>query len=70
MCGEYPCKTVQTFYNSGSPPHVWRILVLQEQSYTRLRITSTCVENTTSIELIEKEIQDHLHMCGEYQLLS
>ena len=46
--GEYRDLNRNKDFRAGSPPHTWRIPVLQEQSYTRLRITSTYVENTPS----------------------
>ena len=64
--GEYRDLNRNKDFRAGSPPHTWRILVLQEQSYTRLRITSTYVENTVLIAVIAKWKRDHLHIRREY----
>ena len=64
--GEYRDLNRNKDFRAGSPPHTWRILVLQEQSYTRLRITSTYVENTPDFSAIFPSWVDHLHIRGEY----
>ena len=50
----------------GSPPHTWRIL--RPVGYLKItsRITSTYVENTSSVVRKFNAIWDHLHIRGEY----
>ena len=50
----------------GSPPHVWRIHDEVYSSNERKGITSTCVENTKTQKVFNRDDEDHLHMCGEY----
>ena len=66
MCGEYVHLSKASFEMTGSPPHVWRILHSANKNAAEFRITSTCVENTTAINVILNFFEDHLHMCGEY----
>ena len=54
----------------GSPPHVWRIHDEVYSSNERKGITSTCVENTKTQKVFNRDDEDHLHMCGEYLPLS
>ena len=50
----------------GSPPHTWRILLLETSIEFNVRITSTYVENTLPVFLFFRGIWDHLHIRGEY----
>ena len=68
MCGEYFKKPLIDTDRTGSPPHVWRILIGAAVSAVSKGITSTCVENTNSYHVVWKIYQDHLHMCGEYRM--
>ena len=67
--GEYCFASLSLTSSLGSPPHTWRILVLQAPSCTRPRITSTYVENTFFDYLNYHRMMDHLHIRGEYLLL-
>ena len=53
-------------YNTGSPPHTWRILITLTVILRSLRITSTYVENTTKTLSFARIQWDHLHIRGEY----
>ena len=66
MCGEYFIVTGVVDSLIGSPPHVWRIPLLTCYILLLIRITSTCVENTLLAGSKGKQLEDHLHMCGEY----
>ena len=46
MCGEYSKCAKFCYFIQGSPPHVWRILFHLIFFWSKVRITSTCVENT------------------------
>ena len=51
MRGEYQIlKTLKAEY-LGSPPHAWRILHDAQEWLDGIRITSTCVENTSYHEV-------------------
>ena len=54
----------------GSPPHTWRILFTFMFMPSLLRITSTYVENTEIISMLNVTGEDHLHIRGEYPLVS
>ena len=64
--GEYSHCFLQVAHVLGSPPHAWRIPVLQLNRYTNIGITSTCVENTSWLPCRQIQERDHLHMRGEY----
>ena len=66
MCGEYGQTWSRYDAEVGSPPHVWRIRKGPKDIEGLFRITSTCVENTMLMALLNGKHQDHLHMCGEY----
>ena len=66
MCGEYGILARLIPMLVGSPPHVWRIPIDDSDPDNPQRITSTCVENTTLTEELNRRHKDHLHMCGEY----
>ena len=51
MCGEYGISSSTTIVIPGSPPHVWRIPLKGMLQLIKLRITSTCVENTVNKSL-------------------
>ena len=70
MRGEYLITAILVKQQQGSPPHAWRIPVLQLNRYTNIGITSTCVENTLTLEIFRREDEDHLHMRGEYLALA
>ena len=50
----------------GSPPHTWRILFMMKLQVIVPRITSTYVENTFRFSLYSSQLEDHLHIRGEY----
>ena len=54
----------------GSPPHTWRIQNLQIPVNPKDGITSTYVENTNLDDFYSSESQDHLHIRGEYLLMT
>ena len=64
--GEYRDQTWPATKSSGSPPHTWRILANVVPWAVLVGITSTHVENTTQLSLLNLVIQDHLHTRGEY----
>ena len=66
MCGEYIQQLYQAAVGSGSPPHVWRIQMFIDPPSVPIGITSTCVENTSTLTSAGIFKEDHLHMCGEY----
>ena len=53
----------------GSPPHTWRIHNADDELATDAGITSTYVENTSSLKRLFHFLQDHLHIRGEYASL-
>ena len=54
----------------GSSPHTWRILSMTTICSNVTRIISTYVENTV-IGLCEMyQVKDHLHIRGEYSMLT
>ena len=69
MCGEYSLKIALLLNRLGSPPHVWRIQIFESLKIPAEGITSTCVENTTHFTHSKRRVRDHLHMCGEYDLI-
>ena len=70
MRGEYISLITLKKVNLGSPPHAWRILNVPTQGGYYKGITSTCVENTLPSDIPTYPGRDHLHMRGEYFLLS
>ena len=52
----------------GSPPHTWRKLFRDMISLLLLRITSTYVEKTVTLNILYSKRQDHLHIRGENEL--
>ncbi len=68
--GEYRTSEVKSRVGLGSPPHTWRILDDLTNAVDVLRITSTYVENTTLLLDNLQNSEDHLHIRGEYQILS
>ena len=50
----------------GSPPHTWRIQFDSKQDAIDCRITSTYVENTLIRSILNRILEDHLHIRGEY----
>ena len=70
MRGEYFILAFSRTRHIGSPPHAWRIPQAGGVAIYRLRITSTCVENTITLDHVRLKAWDHLHMRGEYFVLS
>ena len=66
MRGEYFILAFSRTRHIGSPPHAWRIPQAGGVAIYRLRITSTCVENTITLDHVRLKAWDHLHMRGEY----
>ena len=64
--GEYLNPKTQSGISLGSPPHTWRIPTYMWLACADLRITSTYVENTIRKYKNVNNIQDHLHIRGEY----
>ena len=64
--GEYPSRRRFQRSKRGSPPHTWRIHNHNFSSWIFNRITSTYVENTDIIVMVERGKRDHLHIRGEY----
>ena len=54
----------------GSSPHTWRILSNAFTIKCQVRIISTYVENTSRMLLKILVKQDHLHIRGEYSMIS
>ena len=52
MCGEYVALVFLRLFKVGSPPHVWRIPKYSDEKAENVRITSTCVENTMLMALL------------------
>ena len=53
---------------SGSPPHTWRIHKMKLKRSHLNRITSTYVENTVHEAKPISDVEDHLHIRGEYTI--
>ena len=68
--GEYTSEIDLIFVLLGSPPHTWRILCIVISMDIHMRITSTYVENTYDVLTAEDNLQDHLHIRGEYPISS
>ena len=51
MCGEYLVSWIKGQAARGSPPHVWRIHKRWWIYLIAIRITSTCVENTSTVNI-------------------
>ena len=56
--------------STGSPPHTWRIHFRTIRFAAFSRITSTYVENTLRKAASYEVAKDHLHIRGEYDILS
>ena len=54
----------------GSSPHTWRILDKYAKVLKLRRIISTYVENTIWWLVYREKAKDHLHIRGEYALVS
>ena len=67
MCGEYLILGSAMPFSIGSPPHVWRILMKPCINALNAGITSTYVENTDYAYRSDREVEDHLHIRGEYK---
>ena len=64
--GEYKSWVLTLPSWIGSPPHTWRIHILDHPSISSAGITSTYVENTGTHCLDRLADRDHLHIRGEY----
>ena len=49
VCGEYPDYLFRPHDSRGSPPRVWGILLSRVRKRTMIRITPTCVGNTSGL---------------------
>ena len=67
--GEYSIKTLYDLITVGSPPHTWRIRILEQNFQEMIGITSTHVENTFFCVFDRVIHEDHLHTRGEYTLI-
>ena len=67
--GEYVASSHLLRCPGGSPPHTWRIHYISYRHSIHTRITSTYVENTLGHLLMPRQVQDHLHIRGEYLLM-
>ena len=68
--GEYSPSNMKSISDLGSPPHTWRIPVSSTVAVVSVRITSTYVENTLGYDPDEDSDEDHLHIRGEYKMLT
>ena len=66
MCGEHFLNNCSTCHNLGSPPHVRRTLLVDDQQTGVWGITSACAENTAPDLAVTNSLKDHLRMCGEH----
>ena len=64
--GEYSIVAIVIVSKVGSPPHTWRIPCWDFWHEDSTRITSTYVENTSFLASTFEQLQDHLHIRGEY----
>ena len=64
--GEYNKFNHVNRFITGSPPHTWRILNNDGVTDSKVRITSTYVENTIEFCRQQTKVEDHLHIRGEY----
>ena len=67
--GEHKAFAILQKSGIGSPPHTWRTLKLVLLKKSKLRITSTYVENTKSLVRLSLSCRDHLHIRGEHSAL-
>ena len=65
--GEYKIAVLQNRASEGSPPHTWRIRIVIGVLGGDAGITSTYVENTDYAYRSDREVEDHLHIRGEYK---
>ena len=66
--GEYVADPCGSILYVGSPPHTWRIRICDGQPRVYRGITSTYVENTTTLFGLTATCWDHLHIRGEYAI--
>ena len=64
--GEYLLRPFLSLLKKGSPPLAWGILTCSGVYKTNVRITPTCVGNTTSKGQFVGAEMDHPHLRGEY----
>ncbi len=64
--GEYDWMVTIQRLQLGSPPHTWRIPLINFFTFSSVGITSTYVENTPRIKSLGWLFWDHLHIRGEY----
>ncbi len=69
MRGEYPPRLTLSSCLTGSPPHAWGIPPGVITRNFSIRITPTCVGNTSAIQVQHAGREDHPHMRGEYLML-
>ena len=65
--GEYSLAMVLRPMIRGSPPLAWGILCFGAITAPILRITPTCVGNTSRQSYLKVHVQDHPHLRGEYR---
>ena len=66
MCGEHISSSTRFLTILGSPPHVRRTLLVDDQQTGVWGITSACAENTAPDLAVTNSLKDHLRMCGEH----
>ena len=64
--GEYQFLSSSSCRKEGSPPLAWGIPWIQLQVVHKIRITPTCVGNTSSTNFCCLTVRDHPHLRGEY----
>ena len=64
--GEYKMLLNRALPMKGWPPHTWRILKNRVGNNPTLRMTSTYVENTSTLHEDNQAKKDDLHIRGEY----
>ena len=67
MRGEYNMEGYRWQFARGSPPHVWGKPVRGHGYSPEVRITPTCVGKAEEQQLLNQQLEDHPHMCGEYR---
>ncbi len=65
--GEHAGHASEPMTTPGSPPRVWRAQQQERHQPGQHRITSTCVEGTSTVVERGCTSPDHLHVCGEHR---
>ena len=65
--GEYLLTVAALLDAIGSPPLAWGIPSSFFSTYSKARITPTCVGNTPAYNASQTGERDHPHLRGEYQ---